>query len=471
MVLPVSVIVFLFELGISLGGLVLAVVAVKWLAIALPIVIFALVGIQRFYVRTSKQLRILDLRIENKAPLFGHFLETINGLASIRAFNWTETYINKSFGLLDAAQKPWYLLNCIQRWLTLVMDLIVAALVVIMMGITISIRDKINPTLLGVALVQLMNLGMELKGLILQWSMLETSLGAVTRIKTFVEHTPSESLPGEDYTPAQGWLSQGTLEVQNVAIQYSLPTSELSRDANICSESAGPVVRNINFTVKHGQKVGLCGRSGSGKSSTIQALLRMADIAEGKIILDGQDITKIPRELIREKLSCLTQDPALFSNTVRFNADPMEEHSDVDIINALERVGIWSVIKAKTKEEEDPLDAKMTEDFLSHGQRQLFCLGRALLKHSSVLILDEPTSSVDGQTDAAIQSIIRSEFKDRTIIMIAHRLDTLLDFDKIAVLEKGALVEFDSPQNLLADTKSCFSALYRAETRPGSDSD
>lgn len=122
--------------------------------------------------------------------------------------------------LLDAAQKPWYLLNCIQRWLTLVMDLIVAALVVIMMGIAVSIRDKINPTLLGVALVQLMNLGLELKGLILQWSMLETSLGAVTRIKTFVDNTPDESLPGEDHTPTQDWLSRGTLDVQNVAIQY-----------------------------------------------------------------------------------------------------------------------------------------------------------------------------------------------------------------------------------------------------------
>lgn len=191
----------------------------------------------------------------------------------------------------------------------------------------------------------------------------------------------------------------------------------------------------------------------------------MADISEGKLLLDGEDITTLPRQLIREKLSCLTQEPALFSNTVRFNADPMGEHPDEDIIHALERVGIWQVIKAKTKDEGDPLRAKMTEDFLSHGQRQLFCLGRALLKHSSVLILDEPTSSVDGQTDAAIQSIIRSEFKDRTIIMIAHRLDTLLDFDKIAVLEKGALVEYDSPQKLMADTNSCFSALYHADTR------
>lgn len=250
------------------------------------------------------------------------------------------------------------------------------------------------------------------------------------------------------------------------------------------STTAGPIVRNMSLDIKHGQNIGICGRSGSGKSSTIQALMRMADISAGEMLLDGEDITAIPKLLIRKKLSCLTQDPFLFTGTIRFNADPLEEQTDRQIISAMQRVGMWSVIKAKFGADgKDPLDQKMSESSFSHGQRQLFCLGRAVLKESSILILDEPTSryvckymqitseqkgltfyySVDSKTDALIQQVIRTEFKDRTVIMIAHRMHTLLDFDKIAVLENGELVEFDTPTALLANEEGAFATLYRAD--------
>ena len=191
----------------------------------------------------------------------------------------------------------------------------------------------------------------------------------------------------------------------------------------------------------------------------------MVDTIDGEIIIDGENIAHISRYLVRQRLSCLTQDPLLFANTIRFNADPLGEHSDADIISALTRVGLWTAIQSKSESEDTPLDEKMDETFLSHGQRQLFCLARALLKESSVLILDEPTSSVDSQTDAQMQEVIRSEFKGRTIIMIAHRLSTLLDFDRIAVLDAGSLVEVGTPDDLLADEDSAFSRLYRAAGR------
>ncbi|KAL7903374.1 multidrug resistance-related protein [Trichoderma sp. TUCIM 5745] len=445
--LPVSLAIFLFDVTTCIGVTGLAVGAVSYFAAALPFIIVILLIIQRFYVRTSKQLRILE--IEHKAPLYSHFLESINGLATIRAFGWTLPYSTKSLTLLDSAQKPSYLLNCIQRWLTLVLDLVVAILTILLVVFAVTLRGKLNPALLGIALVNMMNLGLNLKGIILAWSQLETSLGAVTRIKTFEETTPSELLAHENYIPPEEWPSQGSLEFVDLSVQYD--------------STAHPVLHNISFTIRPGEKLGLVGRSGSGKSSLIQALFRMANTPTGQILLDGQDISKVPKPLIRQKLSCLTQDPFLFTNTIRFNADPLGVHSDEAIADALQRAAIWDVITSKIDAGKNPLDEKMDENFFSHGQRQLFCLGRALLKKSSILILDEPTSNIDNQTDAQIQRVIKSEFKDRTVIMIAHRLDSLLEFDTIAVLEEGSLAEIGAPKELLMEDGGVFAQLYDSD--------
>ncbi|KAF4334279.1 multidrug resistance-associated [Fusarium beomiforme] len=445
-ILPMAFSIFLFEVAACFGAAGLAMAAVSWFAASIPFVIVVLLLIQRFYVRTSKQLRLLE--IEHKAPLFSHFLETIDGLATIRGFGWTQPYTDKALARIDDSQKPSYLLNCIQRWLTLVLDMVVAFLTIILVIFAVTLRDKIDPSLLGIALVQMMRLGTNMKGIILNWSILETSLGAIARIRMFCSTAPNEHKTNEDNEPEALWPREGALEVRNVDVQYD--------------HTAEPVLRGLTFSIKPRQKLGLCGRSGSGKSSFVQALLRMAEIVNGQINLDGQDISTVPRYLIRQRLSCLTQDPFVFSDTIRANMDPCNTASDDEIRNALERVGIWSVIKAKIDDDKDPLEEKMDENFLSHGQRQLFCLARALLKRSSLLILDEPTSSVDAETDARMQEVIRTEFSDCTIIMIAHRIDTLLDFDKVAVLDKGSLVEFGTPQDLLKDEAGAFTRLYRA---------
>ncbi|GAM37304.1 hypothetical protein TCE0_023r07121 [Talaromyces pinophilus] len=380
--------------------------------------------------------------IETKAPLYSHFIESLSGLATLRAFGWSDATLDKNTRLLDTSQKPFYLLLCIQRWLTLVLDMIVAVIAVLLMSLAVILRSRVNPGFLGVAMVNIMNLNTTLTNLIEFWTLLETSLGAVSRIKGFTENTKSENLAGEDRTPPPEWPLRGDLEINGISAAYDSHTR--------------PVLSNITLSITHGQKVAICGRTGSGKSSLLLALLRMIDLTEGTIVIDGIDISTVPRDLIRSKFVTLSQDAFSLPGTVRINADPFGQASDEQIITALEQVELWKGISTK-----GGLDAIMDSGLFSHGQLQLFSFARAMLQDGSILILDEPTSSVDADTDELIQRLLRERFRDYTVIMIAHRLRSVVDYDKVLVLEGGKLVEFDSPAALLARA-SIFRSLYEA---------
>lgn len=313
---------------------------------------------------------------------------------------------------------------------------------VLLMSLAVILRSRVNPGFLGVAMVNIMNLNTTLTNLIEFWTLLETSLGAVSRIKGFTENTKSENLAGEDRTPPPEWPLRGDLEINGISAAYDSHTR--------------PVLSNITLSITHGQKVAICGRTGSGKSSLLLALLRMIDLTEGTIVIDGIDISTVPRDLIRSKFVTLSQDAFSLPGTVRINADPFGQASDEQIITALEQVELWKGISTK-----GGLDAIMDSGLFSHGQLQLFSFARAMLQDGSILILDEPTSSVDADTDELIQRLLRERFRDYTVIMIAHRLRSVVDYDKVLVLEGGKLVEFDSPAALLARA-SIFRSLYEA---------
>ncbi|KAI0531750.1 P-loop containing nucleoside triphosphate hydrolase protein [Xylaria digitata] len=451
MTLPSAIINIAFQLGQCIVATVLAATAVGYFAAVVPFVVFVLYLIQRFYLRTSRQLRLLEL--ETSAPLFSHFIESLSGLVTIRAFGWTGGYTNRTNKLLDQSQKPFYLLLCIQRWLVLVLDLVVAGLAVLLVGLAVALRSKINPGFLGIALVQLTSLSHALTALVQFWTLLETSLGAIARIKDFSETTPSEATAEESTEPPSNWPNQGALTFDSVSASY---------------EDDGPLIlKDINFSFKGGQKIGIIGRTGSGKSSTVQAILRMINIKGGRILIDNVDLSTLTGSVVREHIITLTQDPFLFPASIRSNIDPLGAFDDHEISAALDKVKLWSVLRDKVRGN-DPnvkvVDTSMDADFLSHGQRQLFCLARAILKPGKVLILDEPTSSVDAKTDAQMQEVIRNEFKDHTIIMIAHRLSSLLDFDHILVLDQGSLVETGPPTELLNNPSSRFAKMYHGST-------
>jgi ATP-binding cassette subfamily C (CFTR/MRP) protein 1 len=288
-----------------------------------------------------------------------------------------------------------------------------------------------------------MTFNQALAEIIKEWTLLETSLGAIARLKSFSAHTASENLASEIEQAPDNWPSRGAIEFTNVSASY-VANSDL-------------VLRNLSMSIKAGQKIGICGRSGSGKSSLVSTLFRMLEITEeSSITIDGIDITSIPRQVVRERLNAIPQESIFIAGNVRMNADPNGQHTDAAIIEAIEKVQLWELVQQK-----GGLEAELDAEFFSHGQRQLFCLARAILRKSKLVILDEATSSVDAKSDELMQKVIRREFNDCTIIAVAHRLNTIMDFDRIALLSGGELLEFDSPQALL-DRRSAFRELYNS---------
>ncbi|PNS16291.1 ATP-dependent bile acid permease [Sphaceloma murrayae] len=411
--LPLALQVVVGNLLICLGQMGLIASASAWIAISYPPLFVVFYFVQKYYLKTSRQMRLLDL--EEKAPIYTQFMETLDGLATIRAFGWRQASVEKNFELVDKSQKPFYLMYAIQRWLALVLDLIIAALAILVVGIAVALRGVVSAGFTGVSLTQIILFTSALKLLIMFWTQLETSFGA------------------ETFEPPPDWPLTGTLQIHNLAAQYKEGSEDWAS-------------RDINVTIPAGEKVAFCGRTGSGKSTMTLTWFRLLDHAKGSIRIDGIDLAIIRRDILRERLTFVAEEPFLLPGNVRQNVDLSGNHSDNDIFNALRKTMLLDVITVA-----GGLDAPMTTVTLSQGQKQLFNFARALLKTDrKILILDEATSSIDQEADQVIQDLIRKDFKDHTVVAIVHRLDTILDFDNVGVMDQGRLVEYGKPSDLLA---------------------
>lgn len=340
-------------------------------AAVIPFCVLAVYYVAQYYVRTSRQIRLLE--IEAKGPLFSQFLEALSGLPSIRAYGWKEHYRLQNQIALDASQRPFYMLYNIQRWLTLVLDFIVAGIAVSVIAIAMSMRGNSSLNMLGIALFNIVNFSGTLEMLVRRWTGLETSIGAVSRIRSYVKNAKTEDLDSEIEIMPSLWPMRGDVEIVNVSASYDT-SSEL-------------VLRDVNLKIRAGEKVALCGRTGSGKSSLVSTILRLLDLNTGTILIDGVDISKASRSHVRSCLNTIPQEAFFLHGTVRLNANPQGDSDDNVIIEALQEVKLWSHLESK-----GGLDADMSEDLLSHGQQQLFCLARALCKPSKIVIMDEATS-------------------------------------------------------------------------------
>ncbi|KAF2119372.1 P-loop containing nucleoside triphosphate hydrolase protein [Lophiotrema nucula] len=458
MELPVAALNTFATFVLVIGQMALIAVASPFAAISFPLVIVALYLIQRFYLRTSRQLRFLDL--EAKSPLYTQFSEMLSGLATVRAFGWQSFLEEKARALLDRSQRPFYLLFAVQRWLTLVLDLVVAAVAVLLIILVVALRGKLSAGYVGVALLNVILFSQTVKLLISFWTQLETHIGSVARIKTFTTDAISENLVGEDQTPPPNWPHEGKIEF---------------RDITACYRPYEPVIENFTLTIEPGEKVAIVGRTGSGKSSLVMTLFRMLDLSQGGISIDSIPLSTLPRQTIRSRLIGLPQDAYLLPGSVRLNADPLKHSNDKAIMQALKDVQLWDIIVLKGDESKyaHPLDVEVEDLHFSEGQRQLFCLARGLLRAEKgrVVVFDEATSSLDAATDSNVQKLLRSTFASHTIIAVAHKLDTILDFDKVAVMHHGRLVEFGEPYQLLEQEESWFRNLYEDRSRVEDTSD
>ncbi|KAI1286818.1 ATP-binding cassette sub-family C member 3 [Halotydeus destructor] len=399
--------------------------------------------VQRYYIMTSRQLRRLESN--TRSPVYSHFSETVNGTSCIRAFQVENDFnsacdrkndINNATNLLCVAST---------RWLSVRLEFLGNLIVLVAALFAIFAKGAIDASTVGLSLSYALTATQTLSMLVTSSADLENNLVSVERALEYTK-TPTEApLEIEATEPKKSWPEDGVIEFRDYATRYR--------------DGLDLVLRNLNFSVKAGEKVGIVGRTGAGKSSLTVALFRIVEPANGTIIIDGVDVTRIGLHNLRAGLTIIPQDPVLFTGSLRLNLDPFGNHDDAELWTALKLAHLQHFVDSLGT----GLDFIIAEggDNLSVGQRQLVCLARALLRKSKILILDEATAAVDLETDDLIQNTIRDQFADCTILTIAHRLNTILDYDKVLVMDKGSVSEYDSPKALLDNHLSAFHSMAK----------
>ncbi|XP_078537187.1 ATP-binding cassette sub-family C member 8 isoform X2 [Lissotriton helveticus] len=404
--------------------------------------------IQKYFRVASRDLQQLD--DSTQLPLLSHFSETMEGLTTIRAFRYEARFRRKLLEFTDSNNIASLFLTAANRWLEIRMEYIGACVVLIaaVASITNALYNHLSSGLVGLGLTYALMVSNYLNWMVRNLADMEIQLGAVKRINGLLK-TETENYKGL-LSPSQipqNWPDSGEILIQNLSVRYD--------------SSLKPVLKHVNAHICPGQKIGICGRTGSGKSSFSLALFRMVDTFQGRIIIDGIDIAKLPLQTLRSRLSIILQDPVLFSGTIRFNLDPEKKCTDSMLWEALEIAQLKHLVKVLP----GGLDAIVTEggENFSLGQRQLFCLARAFVRKTSILIMDEATASIDMATENILQKVVMTAFDDRTVVTIAHRVHTILNADLVIVMKRGVILEYDKPEVLLEQENSVFASFVQAD--------
>uniref|UniRef100_A0AAQ4QV97 ATP-binding cassette, sub-family C (CFTR/MRP), member 3 n=1 Tax=Gasterosteus aculeatus aculeatus TaxID=481459 RepID=A0AAQ4QV97_GASAC len=430
--LPSTVLMFLATFFVSLSTMIVIVSSTPIFAVVIAPLAFIYIFVQRFYVATSRQLKRLES--VSRSPIYSHFSETVTGSSVIRAYGRHSAFVMMSDMKVDENQKSYYPGIVSNRWLGVRIEFIGNCMVLFAALFAVTGRENLNPGLVGLSVSYALQVTMSLNWMVRMTSDLENNIVAVERVKEYSETKTEAPWEVEDKKPPPDWPTEGNVEFQDYSVRYR--------------EGLDLVLKNLTLSVKGGEKIGIVGRTGAGKSSMTLCLFRLLEAAAGEISIDGVKISELGLHDLRSRLTIIPQEPVLFSGTLKMNLDPFEKYSDEELWGALQQSHLHKFVSNQPAKLE--LECSEGGENLSVGQRQLVCLARALLRKTRILILDEATAAVDLETDDLIQSTIRTQFEDCTVFTIAHRLNTIMDYTRVLVLDKGQIAEFDTPANLIS---------------------
>lgn len=441
--LPITMFDFIQCFLLILGIVVVVGIVIPWIFIPLVPIGILFVVVRRYYIRTSRHIKRLEGT--TRSPVFSHLSASLQGLHTIRAFAVQDKFQEEFDNHQNLHTESWFLFLATSRWLAVRLDWMCAIFVTAVAFLCVALADTLDAGRVGLSLTYAMTLMGMFQWAVRQSAEVENQMISVERVLQYSK-LPSEAPLTSDkgHQPPPDWPKNGQIKGENVCLQYS--------------ESGPLVLKHLKFSFESKEKIGIVGRTGAGKSSLIAMMFRMVE-PKGKVVVDDVDILNIGLHDLRNKISIIPQDPVLFTGPLRKNLDPFGEHDDPALWGAIEEVQLKPAIEDLPSK----LETEVSEGGInfSVGQRQLICLARAILRKNKILMIDEATANVDPRTDALIQKTIRDKFRQCTVLTIAHRLHTIMDSDRVLVLNEGNIMEFDHPYQLLQIENGYFTRMVQ----------
>ena len=432
----------------AIGSFVLCAIYDPYSILYMPIILVLGFFVTRFYLIGSRPLTRLEAI--SRSPILNTINETIPGYGSIKAFGKEDNYLDKFYSKVNDCFNINICLRGIKMWLQEMFKTLSVLYLVYLVLSTILNEDEVTSQSVGItftySVVLQENLGWgfsiaaDLENIMIS---LERCL-QYTRIES---EAPNVIRPKDEELVEKKWPNEGKIKFENYSVKYR-PNTEI-------------VLKNLNFEINGNEKIGIVGRTGSGKSTICLCLFRILEPLEGTIYIDGEDITKIGLEILRKNLTIIPQDPCLMEGSLRYNIDPFDSKNDEEIISILKKIGF-----EYTETDDQILNRKIEQggSNLSVGEKQLVCIARAIIRKTRIVVMDEATANIDMKTEEKIQKALQYVLNNSTVITVAHRIKTIIDYDRILVLNNGNVIEYDTPQNLLKNEKSLFFELYSKST-------